>query len=109
MQRQKKVKKIKKGGKYTKNREPFFPSGRSDPMVKYPRSRANPLFPSLPRLSGKTGFAPPEPALFTVRREDPNAKARTYREMGLPLSSFYGRENDIPGDIKGLLENLKAR
>ncbi|MDR1287641.1 MAG: hypothetical protein LBK08_08545 [Treponema sp.] len=62
---------------------------------------------SLRWFSGKTEFAPPETTLFTVQREDTSAKARAYREMGLTIPSFYGRENEMPDDIRDLLAKLK--
>jgi hypothetical protein len=62
---------------------------------------------SLRWFSGKTEFAPPEITLFTVQREDSSAKARAYREMGLTIPSFYGRENETPDDIRDLFEKLK--
>ncbi|MDR3174449.1 MAG: hypothetical protein LBU19_09385, partial [Treponema sp.] len=55
----------------------------------------------------KTEFAPPELTLFTVQREDSSAKARSYREMGLAVPSFYGRENEMPDDIRDLLAKMK--
>jgi hypothetical protein len=62
---------------------------------------------SLRWFSGKAEFAPPEITLFTVQREDTSAKARAYREVGLTIPSFYGRENETPDDIKDLLAKLK--
>jgi hypothetical protein len=62
---------------------------------------------SLRWFSGKIEFAPPEITLFTVQREDTSAKARAYREMGLAIPSFYGRENEIPDDIRDLFAELK--
>jgi hypothetical protein len=56
---------------------------------------------------GKTRFAPPELTLFTTRLEDTSGMARSYRRKGLPVPSFFGRENEMPGDIKELLEKLK--
>jgi hypothetical protein len=44
---------------------------------------------------------------FQVQREDTSAKARTYRERELAIPSFYGRENEIPGDIRDLFAELK--
>jgi hypothetical protein len=63
---------------------------------------------SLRWLSGKAEFAPPELTLFTVQREDSSAKARACREMGLAIPSFYGRENEIPDDIRELLATMKT-
>jgi hypothetical protein len=62
---------------------------------------------SLRWFSGKTEFASPEITLFTVQREDTSAKARAYREMGLTIPSFYGRENEMPDDIRDLFVKLK--
>lgn len=64
---------------------------------------------SLRWFVGKTEFAPPELTLFTVRREDSSAKALAYRKTGLAIPSFYGRENEMPEDVRDLLEKLKAR
>lgn len=62
---------------------------------------------SLRWFSGKTEFTPPEITLFTARREDTSSKARAYREKGLAIPSFYGRENETPGDIRDMLFKLK--
>jgi hypothetical protein len=62
---------------------------------------------SLHWFSCKSEFAPPELTLFTVQREDTSAKARAYREMGLAVPSFYGRENEMPADIRDLLVKLQ--
>jgi hypothetical protein len=61
---------------------------------------------SLRWFGGKTEFAPPEITLFTVQREDTSAKARAYREIGLTVPSFYGRENEAPDDIRDLFAKL---
>ncbi|MDR3335600.1 MAG: hypothetical protein LBT16_00215, partial [Treponema sp.] len=58
-------------------------------------------------FSGKTEFAPSELTLFTVQREDTSAMARSYRENGLAVPSFCGRENETPEDIRDLLEKLQ--
>jgi hypothetical protein len=57
---------------------------------------------SLRWFSGNPEFAPPEISLFTAQREDTSEKARAYREMGLAMPSFYGRENEIPDDLRDL-------
>jgi hypothetical protein len=62
---------------------------------------------SLLWFNGKTEFASPEITLFTVQREDTSAKARAYRETGLAIPSFYGRENETPDDIRELFTKLK--
>jgi hypothetical protein len=62
---------------------------------------------SLLWFSGKTELAPPEITLFNVQREDTSAKAHAYRETGLEVPSFYGRENETPDDIRDLFAKLK--
>jgi hypothetical protein len=62
---------------------------------------------SLRWFSGKTEFAPPEITLFTLQHEDTSAKACVYRETGLTVPSFYGRENEMPDDIRDLFAKLK--
>jgi hypothetical protein len=62
---------------------------------------------SLRWFSGKAEFSPPELTLFTLRCEDTSAKARAYRERGLAVPSFYGRENEIPDDIRDLLVKME--
>jgi hypothetical protein len=54
---------------------------------------------SLRWFSGKTAFAQPELTLFTVQREGTSATARAYRERGLAVPSFYGKENEMPGSL----------
>jgi hypothetical protein len=61
---------------------------------------------SLRWFNCKTAFAPPELTLFTVQREDTSATARALRERGLAVPSFYGKENEMPADIRALLERL---
>jgi hypothetical protein len=61
---------------------------------------------SLRWFSGKAEFALTKTTLFTVQCEDTSAKARAYREMGLEIPSFYGRENETPSDIKDLFAKL---
>ncbi|GMO48625.1 MAG: hypothetical protein Pg6C_11220 [Treponemataceae bacterium] len=61
---------------------------------------------SLRWLCGKTEFAPPEITLFTTQFEDTSAMARSWRQRGLPMPSFYGKEGETPGDIREMLEKL---
>jgi hypothetical protein len=61
---------------------------------------------SLRWFCGKTEFAPPELTVFTAQFEDTSGMARAYREKGLAIPSFYGREDEIPADIKEMLEKL---
>jgi hypothetical protein len=62
---------------------------------------------SLRWFSGKTEFASPGITLFSVQRKDSSAKARAYRETGLAVPSFYGKENEMPEDVRDLLVKLK--
>jgi hypothetical protein len=61
---------------------------------------------SLRWFCGKTEFAPPEVTLFTTLFEDTSRMARSWREKGLPMPSFYGKEGETPADIKEMLEKL---
>jgi hypothetical protein len=61
---------------------------------------------SLRWFCGKSEFAPPETTLFTTQFEDTSAMARSWREKGLPMPSFYGKEGETPADIKEMLEKL---
>jgi hypothetical protein len=62
---------------------------------------------SLLWFSAKTCFTPPELTLFTAQFEDSSAMARAYREKRLAVPSFYGRENEIPDDIRELFAKLQ--
>jgi hypothetical protein len=64
---------------------------------------------SLRWFNDRAEFAMPELTLFTAQREDTSAKARSYREKGLALPSFYGREDEMPDDIRELFENISTK
>jgi hypothetical protein len=96
----------------------FYLASRWQGKVMYALALSRPWLPddkyawellrqSLRWFSGKTEFAPPVTTLFTAQREDTSAKARAYREIGLAIPSFYGRENEMPDDIRDLFTELK--
>ena len=59
---------------------------------------------SLRWFSGKPAFAPPELTLFTKNRYGASMKERAFSEIGEEAPSFYGKENEMPDDIRELLE-----
>ncbi|GHT84855.1 hypothetical protein FACS1894137_08400 [Spirochaetia bacterium] len=61
---------------------------------------------SLLWFSGKTEFAPPELTLFTKYRDDQSMMFREFHKRGLEAPVFFGREKEMPDDIRDLFTAL---
>ncbi|GHV78973.1 hypothetical protein AGMMS49944_07640 [Spirochaetia bacterium] len=61
---------------------------------------------SLLWFSGKPEFAPPELTLFTKYRDDQSMMFREYHKRGLEAPVFFGKENEMPDDIRELFVKL---
>ncbi|GHV87992.1 hypothetical protein AGMMS50267_03520 [Spirochaetia bacterium] len=63
---------------------------------------------SLRWFSGKPAFAPPALTLFTKNRKGGSMKERAFNEMGREAPTFFGKENEMPEDIRKLFGALRT-